>query len=163
MGKYEVADMLKHAVEIEEAGQKFYTTLAERLDNEPLAKIFAVMARQEIGHLETYKNLQEQLPASPEASPAGTDDFDYQKHKILEDRIFNRLDIVRKAPGIKTLGDALGYMIDIEMDVVDYFENARKLITAAGQPLMIKIINEEKAHVKQLLDLRKQYQSVSLR
>ncbi|PKN17287.1 MAG: hypothetical protein CVU71_17305 [Deltaproteobacteria bacterium HGW-Deltaproteobacteria-6] len=121
------------------------------------------MARQETGHYEFYKRLHEQLPESPEIQPSGADPFDYKKHQLLEDRIFNRLDVVRKTPKIQTLGDALVFMIDIEMDVVDYFENARKLVNLQGQAMMGKIINEEKSHVKQLLDFRQHYKTTALR
>ena len=208
MAKYMVEGILKHSMEIEEAGQKFYALLADRLNDAKLKNIFTVMARQETGHYEFYKNLHEQLletqaipetpvtpetpatplvpetsalpetpvtpettvtaeaptaPETPEIQPSVTELFDYKKQRLLEDRIFNRLAVVQKTPKIKTLGDALAFMIDTEMDVVDYFENARKLINPQGQVMMGKIINEEKSHVKQLLDLRKHYQSVTLK
>lgn len=163
MAKYTAENILKHAMEIEESGQKFYTMLAERLDDARLKKIFSVMARQEIEHYEVYRRMHEQQPATPNVAQPEAEPFDYKKHQLLEDRIFNRLDVVRKTPKIKTLGDALSFMIDIEMDVVDYFENTRKLVNPQGQALMNKIINEEKSHVKQLVDLRQQYKSVILK
>jgi len=187
MVKYMVEDILKHSMEIEEAGQKFYALLADRLNNAKLKNIFSIMARQETGHYSFYKKLCEQLtvtpeapvtpeaavtpeaevtavtPGTPEIPPSDTELFDYKKHQLLEDRIFNRLDVVRKTPKINNLGDALSFMIDIEMDVVDYFENTRKLVNPQGQAMMNKIINEEKSHVKQLVDLRQQYKSVILK
>lgn len=163
MAKYTVENILKHAMEIEESGQKFYTMLADRLDDAHLKKIFSAMARQEIGHYEIYKELRERQPATPAVVQPEADSFDYKKHELLEDRIFNRLDVVRKAPKINSLGEALVFLIDTEMDVVDYFENARKLVNLQGQALMEKIINEEKSHVKQLVDLRQQYKSIILK
>lgn len=205
MTKYMVEDILKHSMEIEEEGQKFYALLADRLNNAKLKNIFSIMSRQETGHYSFYKKLCEQLTVTPEAPATAeapvnpetavtpeaevnpeaavtpeaevttvtpgipeipssdTELFDYKKHQLLEDRIFNRLDVVRKTPKIKTLGDALSFMIDIEMDVVDYFENTRKLVNPQGQAMMNKIINEEKSHVKQLVDLRQQYKSVILK
>jgi len=163
MAKYSVEQILGHAMEIEESGQKFYALLADRLEDARLKKIFTIMARQEVGHFETYKSMCEQQPAAPDVPETGAELFDYKIHELLEDRIFNRLDVVRKTPKINTLGDALAFMIDIEMDVVDYFENARKLVNHQGQVLMLKIINEEKSHVKQLVDLRQQYQSIPLK
>lgn len=163
MRKYTVKQILKHAMEIEESGRKFYIMLADRLVDEKLKKIFSVMAKQETGHYRTYEKLHEQQPDAPDVPETDTDSFDYKKHELLEDRIFNRLDVVRKTSKINTLGDALVFMIDIEMDVVDYFENARKLVNLQGQDLMEKIINEEKTHVKQLVDLRQYYKAALLR
>lgn len=163
MAKYTVEKILKHAMEIEESGQKFYALLADRLDDAKLKKIFTVMSQQEAGHYEIYKNLHEQLPAAPDVPEPDADPFDIRKNELLEDRIFNRLDVVRKTSKINNLGDALVLMIDIEMDVVDYFENARKLVNLQGQNLMEKIINEEKRHVRQLVNLRQQYKTATLK
>lgn len=163
MEKFTVKQILKHAMEIENAGQKFYMMLAERLEDASLKNIFSIMAREETGHYKTYEELHEQLPEVSDVPQADTDPFDYKKHLFLEDRIFNRLDVVRKTPKINILGDALVFMIDIEMDVVDYFENVRKLVNLKDQALMIKIINEEKTHVKQLVDLKQQYKTAVLR
>jgi rubrerythrin len=163
MSKYKVDEILEHAMNIEEAGQKFYAMLADRLDDPPLKKIFSIMSRQEVGHLEIYKKLREQLPAKPDDSEDQADPFDDVKHEMLEDKIFNRLDVVRKATGIHYLGEALALMIDVEMNVVDYFENICKQVNHEGQQAMQRIINEEKTHVKQLVDLRTQYKAVVLR
>ncbi|MFO7570496.1 MAG: ferritin family protein [Smithellaceae bacterium] len=163
MGKYNVDEMLAHAMEIEQAGEKFYAVLAERLENPQLKKIFSLMSRQEVEHDKVYQQLRDQLSGTPGGTPDQEDQFDFKQHEMLEDRIFNRLEVVRKTPKLKTLGDALAFMIDIEMDVVDYFENIRKLVSPKGQSVMERIINEEKTHVKQLVDLRTQYKSALLR
>ncbi len=163
MSKFKVNKILEHAMEIEEDGQKFYAMLAERLDDPKLKQIFSIMSRQEVGHREIYKRLREQLSATPNDSNTQADPFDDIKHEMLEDKIFNRLTVVKKTPKINNLGDALAFMIDVEMYVVDYFENIRKLVNHEGQSAMERIINEEKAHVKQLLDLRTQYKAAVLR
>lgn len=163
MSKYSVEKILSHAMEIEESGRKFYAMLADRLDDAELKKILTLISQQEMGHYEIYRKLREELPAVPELPLSATEPFDFKKHELLEDRIFNRFDVVRRTPKINTLGDALVFMIDIEMDMVDYFENARKLVNLQGQELMEKIINEEKTHVKQLVDLRQHYKTVALK
>ena len=86
MAKYTAENILKHAMEIEESGQKFYTMLAERLDDARLKKIFSVMARQEIGHYEVYKKMREQQLATPDVVQPEAEPFDYKKHQLLEDR-----------------------------------------------------------------------------
>ncbi len=163
MGKYNVDEMLAHAMDIEQAGHKFYALLAERLENPQLKKIFALLSRQEVEHGKVYQQLRDQIPAAPGGTPDQENEFDFKKHEMLEDRIFNRLEVVRKTPQLKTLGDALAFLIDIEIDVVDYFENIRKLVNLQGQLVMERIINEEKSHVKQLVNLRTQYKTTLLR
>lgn len=163
MEKYAVDKILEHALTLEEAGHKFYALLAERLDDPALKKIFSVMSHQEIGHAAVYKKMREEISAAPAPKNDDARPFDLKKHEMLEDKIFNRLEVVRKAQKLYTLGDALALMIDIEMNVVDYFENVRRLVRLQDQPKMEQIINEEKSHVRQLVDLRTQYKSVKLR
>ncbi|OQB54842.1 MAG: Rubrerythrin [Deltaproteobacteria bacterium ADurb.Bin151] len=161
MKKYHVEKILKHALEIEEAGQKFYGILAQRLGDAKLKDIFTAMSQQEVGHAEIYKRMIDQQPSQPDPDDSDTSIFDFQKHEMLEDKIFNRLEIIRKGTKLYSLGDALALMIEIEMNVVDYFENVRRLVRLQDQPLMEKIINEEKSHVKQLVDLRSQYKAAT--
>lgn len=163
MEKYNITEILERALEIEEAGQKFYEMLASRLEDLQLKKIFSIMSREEAGHTEIYKKMREELSAASAGKDAETEPFDVKKNEMLKDRIFNRLDVVRKAPKIHALGDALAYIIDIEIDGVDYFENIRRLVRPQDQPMMNRIINEEKAHVKQLIDLRTQFKTARLR
>ncbi|HQL00181.1 MAG TPA: ferritin family protein [Smithellaceae bacterium] len=163
MSKYSIKDILTHAMDIEESGKKFYAALADRLARPELQKIFQIMSSQEIQHYEFYKNLLEQLPASPNEPDASLQDFDKLEHDLLLDRIFNRLTVVSKTAKLQTLGDALTYLIDIEMDVVSFFENFIKLIRPTDQATLRQIINEERAHVRQLVDLRKRYRDEMLR
>lgn len=163
MEKLNVRKILEHALDIEETGQKFYAMLADRLDDPQLKKIFSLMSRQEVGHSQIYKKMRDELPEAPAPEAADIGEFDFKKNEMLEDRIFNRLEIVRKTPKLHTLGDALALMIEIEISVVDYFENLRRLVRLQDQPMMETIINEEKAHVKQLVDLRTHYRATRLR
>jgi rubrerythrin len=163
MGKYNAADIFQHAMEIEDAGQKLYTRLSEMMDDPQIKKIFQVMAQQEIKHHETYNDLMANASSAGENQPSSNEGFDGDKHDLLQDRIFNRLEVVRKAARLSTLGDVLNYMIDVEIDVVGLFENLRHLLKKADQVQIDKIINEERSHVRQLVDLRKQYKSVNLK
>jgi len=163
MEKYRVDKILEHALVIEEAGQKFYAMLSDSLDDPGLKKIFLVMSHQEVGHSHVYKKMLDELAAAPAPVSAGGEPFDFKKHDLLEDKIFNRLEIVRKTQKIYTLGDTLALMIDIEINVVDYFENVRRLVCLQDQPKMEQIINEEKTHVRQLVDLRTQYKNTRLK
>jgi rubrerythrin len=163
MGKYRASDIFKHAMEIENAGHKLYAGLSEMMDDPKIKKIFQVMAEQEIKHYDTYNSLMANASLAGENHPSADEGFDGVKYDLLQDRIFNRLEVVRHVAKLSTLGDVLNYMIDIEIDAVDLFENLRHLLNKADHAQINKIINEERSHVKQLVDLRKQYKSVMLK
>ena len=81
----------------------------------------------------------------------------------MKDKIFNRLENVKKVSTLKTLGDAFNYMIDIECDVVDLYEKLQNLVRTDEKAKITRIINEERKHVQQLMAFRRRYQSVSLK
>lgn len=165
MAKYGAQDIFRHAMEIEEAGEKFYRTLSEVVDDEHLRKIFQAMANQELKHRQTYRAFMETLHnGEEEAEREGiAADFDEQRYEQLRDKIFNRMEKVTKVVKLKTLGEALNYMIETECDAVDLFEQLQKLVTADERPQITHIINEERSHVKQLTEMRHQHQSVNLK
>ena len=163
MEKYNVAMILEHAQDIEDVGQKFYTMLSEKMESPELKKIFAVMSRQENNHKEIFSKMQSELQTAPADTSADSELFDFNRHEIIEEKIFNHVDILRKTSRIFTLGDALALMIEIEINSVDYYENIRKLVRAQDQPVMERIINEEKSHVRRLVDLRTEYKTTRIR
>jgi len=163
MTKYNVDTILRHAMDIEEVGQKFYAMLSEKVADPELKKIFTLMSRQETVHKEIFSKMREQLPPSSVDKSMDAEQFDLNAHELIADKIFNRMEIVRKTQNIYTLGDALALMIDIEISGVDYYENFRKLVRLQDQAIMERVINEEKTHVRRLVDLRTQYKATRLK
>ena len=163
MKKYSARDILNQAIQIEEAGTKLYNRLSEMTEDYQQKNIFQVMANEELKHINIYKDFIEKIDEPLTDQQTADDDFDPVKHELLKDRIFNRLEIVQKAGKIKSVGDAMNYLVEIEIDVVNFFENFRKLLNVADQPQLGAVINEERSHVKMLVDLRQQYKSISLK
>ncbi len=163
MKKYSARDVLNQAMQIEEAGNKFYNRLSEIAEDPEQKKIFQVMASEELKHIEIYKGFIDKLEELATDQQNAEDEFDPAKHELLKDRIFNRLNIVQKAGKIKTVSAALNYLVEIEIDVVDFFENFRKLLNAADQLQLSTVTNEERGHVKMLVNLRQQYKSIKLK
>jgi rubrerythrin len=157
VGKFSAKDMFQHARDIEDQGEKFYQALSQSVEPGPLQKIFLTMAKEEHKHRETYQAFLDKFEAGGDhrdTIAAGEDDRDYEE---LKDRIFNRMENVKKVHRLKTISDVLNYLIDIECDVVDLFEKLQNLVHTEDRPAITRIINEERSHVKDLTALRTQY------
>lgn len=167
MGKLSARDIFKHVMAIEDEGEKFYQTLSQVVTVESLQKAFLLMSKQEQEHRKTYQafidDIQEADAASASDRDTVTEMFDETHFEALKDKIFNRLENVKKVSTLKTLGDALNYMIDIECDVVDLFEKLQSLVRTDEKAKITRIINEERSHVQQLMALRRRYRSMSLK
>ncbi len=165
MAKYTAREIFQHVLNIEDAGEKFYNALAAGIDHEPLKKVFLHMAGQEGRHRETYRAFMEAVGDGPaeKRSEAADGSFDERQYEELKDKIFNRMESIKKIARLKTLGDALNYMIDIECAAVDLFEQLQHLVNQAERPQITRIINEERSHVKQLVDLRQRFENVNIK
>jgi rubrerythrin len=56
-------EVLQAAMDVERCGQKFYTEMSTRADSEPVRKLFALLAQDEVQHLQTLKSLIPQFEA----------------------------------------------------------------------------------------------------
>ena len=50
-------EVLQAAMEVEEGGRKFYSSMSLRAENESVRQVFALLAQDEIQHLQTLKGL----------------------------------------------------------------------------------------------------------
>ena len=57
MSAITIKDVLKKAIEMEEAGKIFYEYAAGITDNEDFRKIMSVLANEEVGHKHIFENM----------------------------------------------------------------------------------------------------------
>jgi rubrerythrin len=56
-------EVLQAAMDVEKSGQKFYTEMSGRATSESVRKLFALLAQDEVQHLQTLKGLTAQFEA----------------------------------------------------------------------------------------------------
>lgn len=56
-------EVLRAAMEVEKGGHRFYSTMANRAEAEPIRRVFAQLAQDEIQHLHTLQELIPQFEA----------------------------------------------------------------------------------------------------
>ena len=135
---------------IEEMGQRFYEKLSELYRDEALKALFAKLSEDEKEHYKFFKTQYD----------SETGDFKieaYKKHlvKELSDKIFNKVKTIKKFISYEEQIEILDSLIDVEQEVLKFFEDLSRYVVLKDVDKMGIIINEEKRHVSELVALRK--------
>jgi rubrerythrin len=140
-----VRAILAMAIRLEEEGERFYRELSGHFDGE-IKKTFLELADQEKVHAEIFRKMSDQ---------ESWDEMDsylsgYAFYEVFPDtsEILKRKDL--------TLKEVLNIAISVEKDsIILYYELKDGLVNSDTQKTVKKIIEQEKEHLKKLLELKR--------
>lgn len=148
-------EALKIAVNIEEEGLEFYSTLAKSAKDTKVKDVFSRLASDEKDHLALFQKayLEVTSLANPSGSPEEYMGDLYLKY-LIDTGVFSRKGEARKlAQEIKTDADALKIGIQAEKDSILYYSEAAKNTRhMSGKIAFAQLANEEKKHLKLLME-----------
>lgn len=150
----QVAQAIKMAIELEKDGHAFFKDAAARTSNKLGKQMFEKLAKDEIEHLETFKNMFDSMSdigewrsilkelKSVPAIPAFAD----VKNKVKATREPDEVEAIREA-------------MEVERKAIDFFNDAKSKTTdAIAQGIFDRIMQEEEFHHALL---QAQYDSVT--
>lgn len=180
---YTARDIYEHALEVERLGAEFYKKLADKAKTRRMKELFLKFSEDEYRHYDAFNKLIENVVEDYELKEANENlkEFEnlYQELSDLEeddmedikvgtekvperpkslskinDKIFNRMDNLKKF--LKVVDDIslVNVLIKIELDVIYFYTNIRGRVMDGEWRLINPIINEEKKHLDELLVLR---------
>jgi rubrerythrin len=148
-------EALKIAINMEEEGLEFYSTLMKNAKEKWAKEIFSKLATEEKKHEETFKNAYREITSSSNAGQ-GYEDYtvsEYIKHLIDTGVFTQKGEAKRLLSQIKTEIDALKIGIQAEKDaILYYYETAKHARNEAGKKAFEYLLNEEKKHLKLLAE-----------
>lgn len=142
------------AIKIEEMGYTFYQKVVELEVMDYLKPLLSKLANDEVNHKKTFENLILKLKVSNLASLKVTDSFVKNLEK-LEAEIFDSNLIERTVKSFTKATDVINFAISREEITIKYFSDIRPFLEPNNKLAIESIINEEKEHLKSLLDIRK--------
>ncbi len=152
----EGGDLLETAVQIEKNGAAFYDAMAQSAREESVRVMASFFAGEERKHLEIF---QEMLSSVGEPQPVETYPGEYLLYvKALADQhIFTKEQDAQELAG-KAASDteAIGFALGIERDSLLFYSEMKNFIRKSTQEVMDKIIEEERKHLRQFAELKKQ-------
>ncbi|NLN41345.1 MAG: ferritin family protein [Clostridiales bacterium] len=155
-------EAIKMAMDIEKRGERFYTTVGNKLDKEEIKEIFMDLAQQEREHKETFEELYKNAANYKEKfddTYLFNPDISNYLSAMVETVVFpsdEKLDEILE--NIDNAEDALKLGIQAEKDSILFYTEMiiySKLVEA--KEAFRKLLNEEKKH---LIDLQKKLQEI---
>ena len=154
MGIYSGAEVFQMAMELEKSGRVFYETLAEATENRDLADLCRNLAAQETEHYETFKKLGEELVQRPVSRPLTWDELHFAQI-LIDERVLPDAEAARDAAGSGDALEVLETAIRLEKDSVLFYTELRGEVDENEVPAIQTIIDEEKRHVRALVEAKK--------
>jgi rubrerythrin len=158
MGIYSGAEVFQIAMELEETGRVFYQTLSEESEDHDLADLCRGLAAQETAHYEKFKKMSDELVQRPTSRPLTWDELNFAQI-LIEERVITDSESAREAARSGDAASVLDTAIQIEKDSVLFYNEMLEEVDKNDAPAIQEIIDEEKRHVRTLIDAKKRLQS----
>ena len=144
------------AMEIEESGHAYYTTIAESAKFKDVSELFRFLAEQEIAHYRYFEKLKRQAPELLVDAEEWEQTSEYIR-ATTQSRFFVGQDrAIQLAKRAGNALEAIDYAIGFEKDTLLYFYELQNVSPADSKESAMKIVEEEKRHVKLLAQKRKE-------
>ncbi len=151
--RFSPSEVLEMAVELERRGIQFYRKLQMNASPRP-RELFAFLEEQEKKHLQLFTGLRESL------EEALTWSYDEEAMKylgtIVENGILGKV-LGDTLPSSLTLEEAIEIGIQVEKESVLFYQGFYPLMSETKHSILEEIIAEEKRHVVQLTELKKEF------
>jgi rubrerythrin len=151
---FDPTEIFQLAITIEENGEKFYRTMAERFKTSSMSQTFLFLAEEEVGHKKTY---QEILSSLDQFQPHENYPGEYMEYlrNYAERIIFNKEKFQQEVEKITDIESALDFAIGRELDSILYYSEIKHVVLPARQKEIDAIIDEERNHFIKLSGLKK--------
>ncbi len=153
---YNPQEILKIAINVEKNGQKLYQALEEKADNEKIKEVWKFLKEQEVKHREFFEEMLENQGQYITNEKIGGEVDSYMR-AIASEYIVTPEVIEKKAQELFGSDlEAINFGIYIEKESIAVYSAFKEYVTLDKQPVLDKVIQEEKDHYTKL-SLLKQY------
>ena len=150
------SDLVETAIQIEKNGAAFYDEMAKSAKEESVREKASFFAGEERKHLEIF---QDMLSSVGESQPVETYPGEYTLYvKTLADQHIFTKEKDAQAQARKAPSDieAIDFALGIERDSILFYSEMKNFIRKGTHEAVDKIIEEERKHLRQFAELKKQ-------
>lgn len=148
-------DMLEIAVNIERNGEAFYQVAARSARRDSARTLFSYLASEETKHRATFQSLLDSLPAEPLPETYSGEYALYVK-ALADNRVFTDEKGARALAAASNELQVIDLALGVERDSLLLYWEMRGLLRRTDSPVVDRIMDEERAHVRKLTEVRGQ-------
>jgi rubrerythrin len=153
---FTVGELLTMAIDIERNGIAFYDVMAKSAENEEVRRIFQALVDMEHQHVQT---LQDMLAESGQSKAGGVYDGEEAAYlkSLVDSSIFSDDAITGEmVTRLDSDIEALELAINLEKDSILFYYQIKDIVPPGQQPLLYRIIAEEKTHLRDLSKIKRE-------
>jgi rubrerythrin len=151
-------EVVEMAMRIEENGLEFYTRTANSSKSERLRELFLFLAEEEKKHIKLFEEIGGQLQDDKLSGVFDPylEETSMYLMALADSRVFtNPNEGSRLANEVHEEGEILKTAIDMEKDSILFYYELQRAIRDQDKPVLGRLIDEEKNHLKKLTELQK--------
>ena len=150
------SELVQVAINIERNGIAFYNTLAERAQDAQTRETFQGLARMEEEHEKTFQAMLESV-GKYEPFEAYAEEHALYLRALANSAIFSDAGMAAEMARDTTgPAEVLQLGVSAEKDSILFYTEMRRVVKEPESTAIERIIKEEKSHLWQLLEMRKQ-------
>ncbi len=149
------SELANIAVGIEQSGAAYYDSLAQSAKDDKSRSMWEYLALEEKKHIEIFQRMLGSLSdyAPPETY---TEEYDLYLRALIYSAVFRNDEVARAmAQKADNASEAIMIALSAEKDSILFYLNLRELVLRPQREAVDQVIEEEKAHVRQLSALLK--------
>jgi rubrerythrin len=148
-------ELINIAIDIERRGIAFYDVMTRSTKNTATRDIFQYLVDMERGHIQIFHDM---LPEADRNHGVGSYSAEYAAYLqvLLDSAVFtNDMVTSELAANAESDVEAMELGIGAEKDSILFYYEMKDIVPKRVQPIVDKIITEEKSHLIQLWDLKR--------
>ena len=156
--QFKGSELLEMALGIEINGAAFYQALADKTQNSDAKAIYDYLAVQERKHIDAFQGM---LNTAGQYQPpeAYAEDYMLYLKSLVDNSVFTNVAEARqKAEATSSEIEAIDTGIQAEKDSILLYIEMQGFVRQPDQNVVLDIIGEEKAHLRQLSQLKQTLQ-----
>jgi len=152
---FDINDILKVAIKIEENGEKFYHYAEDITKNKDMKKVFKHLADEETNHKKIFKDMLSKIDKSESLEDYPEEYVTYLR-TYVDKVIFTKQAKEKDFSAVKDTLSAINFAIQRELDSILYYQEMKNLIHRSREIMIERIIDEERKHFLKLQQIKKQ-------
>ncbi len=151
---FSAPEVVEMGVQIEKNGRDFYNMI-EKSSKDPKAKeVFGFLKGEEEKHIKRFEAILSEVKKYEPSEAYPGEYFSYIK-TLSEQHVFTKENKgIELAKNIKTDKEAIDKGIKFEKESIIFYEAMKKVVLEGEHKTIDKLIEEEKAHLKKLTELK---------
>jgi rubrerythrin len=153
---FQANDVVEMALELEKSGEAFYRRVAAKAQTPETQALFVSLADAEVEHYAAFKKLSETVWDQPLMLPDEWGQYLAYLQATIQSVFFEGEDkALALAEEVSDEKEALRMAMGFEKETLLFFYDLRDMVSEGDKAVLMRIVSEEKAHLRLLADTLK--------